>query len=152
MASVCVGLVDFAISFGVLLALMAWYGLTPSIAMLTVPFWTTIAVLTALGVGLWLSALNVRYRDIRYTLPFLTQIWLFATPVAYSSSLVPEHWSALYALNPMVGVVDGFRWAMLGTARAPWDTALISLGVVLVIVVTGAYYFRRMERTFADVL
>lgn len=152
LASIGVGLLDFSIACAVLVAMMAYYGLTPGLAALTAPLWMALAVLTALGVGLWLSALNVRYRDVRYALPFLTQTWLFATPVAYSSSIVPESWRSLYALNPMVGVVDGFRWALLGTNEPPGLTALVSFGAVSVLLFTGLLYFRRTERTFADTL
>ncbi len=151
-ASVCVGLVDFCISFCVLLGLMVFYHVTPSAALWTVPFWALLAVVTALGVGLWLSALNVKYRDIRYTLPFLTQIWLFATPVAYSASIVPAVWRPFYALNPMVGVVEGFRWALLGNQGSSAVSLLISIGVVALLLVSGLFYFRRMERTFADIV
>ncbi len=151
-AAVAVGLVDFAVSFVVLLIMMLYFGIVPGWSILAVPFFALLAVATALGVGLWLSALNVRYRDVRYTLPFVTQIWLFATPVAYATSLVPEAWRALYALNPLVGVVDGFRWALLGTAGSPTQTVLISSGVVVAILVGGLFYFRRTERTFADLV
>lgn len=152
MAPIGVGLVDFAVAFTVLAAMCAYYGITPGLAVLTVPLWAMLAVLTALAVGLWLSALNVRYRDVRYTVPFLVQIWLFATPVAYPTSLVPEPWRAVYALNPMVGVVDGFRWALLGSVDAPRVTALVSVATVAVLLVGGLYYFRRMERLFADLV
>lgn len=152
MAAVGVGLVDFCLSLGVLLGLMAFYGVVPTSAILTLPLWTLLAVTTALAVGVWLSALNVRYRDIRYTLPFLTQVWLFATPVAYPSSLVPEGWRSIYALNPMVGVVDGFRWALLGRASAPPMTVAVSAVAMLVLLTLGLFYFRRTERTFADVI
>ena len=152
MAAVGVGLVDFCLSLGVLLGLMAFYRVVPSSAILTLPLWTLLAVTTALAVGVWLSALNVRYRDIRYTLPFLTQVWLFATPVAYPSSLVPERWRTLYALNPMVGVVDGFRWALLGRAAAPPMTVAVSAAAMIALLTLGLFYFRRTERTFADVI
>jgi lipopolysaccharide transport system permease protein len=152
LASVCVGVVDFGLALIVLLGLMAWYGLVPAAAVWTVPLWVGLAVLTALAVGLWLSALNVRYRDIRYTLPFLTQLWLAATPVAYPTSIVPEAWRPLYALNPMVGVVDGFRWSLLGGESLPGVTVGVSTLVVAVLLVGGVLYFRRMERTFADVI
>jgi lipopolysaccharide transport system permease protein len=151
-APIGVGLVDFAVAFSVLIALMAFYGVSPNFAMLTVPLWALLAVMTALAVALWLSALNVRYRDVRYTVPFLTQLWLFATPVAYPTSIVPEAWRPFYALNPMVGVVDGFRWALLGSTGPPQVTALISVATVLALLVGGLFYFRRMERTFADVV
>lgn len=150
-ASVGVGVIDFLVSFVVLLGLMAYYGLTPGLAALTVPFWMLLAVLTALGAGLWLAALNVRYRDIRYTLPLLTQLWLFATPVAYSMSLVPPAWQVWYALNPMVGVVESFRWALLGERAFP-ATVWVSTAATVVALVGGLFYFRRTERTFADII
>lgn len=152
LAALGVGLIDFAITFILLLMLAAYYGIVPGLALLTVPFWALLAMMTALSVGLWLSALNVKYRDVRHTIPFLTQIWLFATPVAYPTSLVPEKWRALYALNPMVGVVDGFRWALLGTGEPPTLTAAVSVTTVIVLMVGGLFYFRRMERTFADLV
>jgi lipopolysaccharide transport system permease protein len=150
-ASVCVGLLDCVITFVMLLALMAWYGVTPGLAVLTVPIWMLLAVLTALSVGLWLAALNVRYRDIRYTLPLLTQGWLLATPVAYSLSLVPAEWRAWYALNPMVGVVEAFRWALLGSRLLP-DAVWISVATTALLLTGGLFYFRRTERTFADII
>lgn len=152
LTSVCVGLADFAVAFGVLLAMMAYYGVAPGWAVVTIPLWTLLTVVTALGVGLWLSALNVKYRDIRYTIPFLTQIWMFASPVAYSSSIIPEQWRALYAMNPMVGVVEGFRWALLGQGGSPSLTVPVSAAAVLIVLVGGLFFFRRMERTFADVI
>lgn len=155
-AAVGVGLLDFAISFIVLLCLIgfygAYYGLTLGGYVWTVPFWALLAVMTALGVGFWLSALNVKYRDIRYTVPFLAQLWFFATPVVYPTSIVPPEWRPLFALNPMVGVVDGFRWALLGKTTAPDATVMISIGAVCAILLAGLFYFRRMERTFADVI
>jgi lipopolysaccharide transport system permease protein len=117
-----------------------------------VPLFVGLAVLTALAVGLWLSALNVQYRDVRYTLGFLVQIWLFATPVAYPSTLVPERWRALYGLNPMAGVVEGFRWALLGHGQAPGAMLMVSTAVTVVVLIAGLWYFKRMERTFADVV
>jgi lipopolysaccharide transport system permease protein len=152
LASVCVGLVDFVIAFVILSLMTMYYRLAPGIAILTLPLWTLLAVTTAFGVGLWLSALNVRYRDIRYTVPFLTQIWLFASPIAYSSSIVPAKWRPLYALNPMVGVIDGFRWSMLGRGHAPGLMVAVSAIAVAMIVVSGLFYFRRTERTFADLV
>jgi lipopolysaccharide transport system permease protein len=151
-AAVCVGLVDFAVSFAVLIGLMVYYGIAPGVGVLTVPLWALLAVVTALAVGLWLSALNVKYRDIRYTLPFLTQIWMFATPVAYSMSIVADAWKPFYALNPMVGVVQGFRWALLGAGGSSAWMVAISIAVVLALLVSGLFYFRRMERTFADIV
>ena len=152
LAAVFVGVADFVVSFGVLLVLMAYYHMVPGWAVLTLPLWTLLAVTTAFAMGLWLSALNVRYRDVRYVLPFVTQMWLFATPVAYSSSIVPVEWRPLYALNPMVGVVEGFRWALLSNTSRPSLMVLASAAVVLLILVGGLFYFRRTERTFADLV
>lgn len=146
------GLVDFAIAFVVLLLMMAYYGIVPRMAVLTLPLFILLTVLTALGVGLWLSALNVQYRDVRYTLSFLTQLWMFATPVAYPSSIVPEKWRALYGLNPMAGVVEGFRWALLGKKEAPGPLLAVSVATVVLILIGGLFYFRRMEETFADIV
>jgi lipopolysaccharide transport system permease protein len=150
--AVVAGLVDFALAFTVLLALMVAFGVAPTPRVLwTVPL-LGLAFVTAMGVGLWLSALNVRYRDVRYAVPFLLQVWLFATPIAYPSSLVPAGWRTLYALNPMVGVSEGFRWALLGSTVAPGPLVLVSTVVAAVVLVSGALYFRRMEATFADVV
>jgi lipopolysaccharide transport system permease protein len=151
-AAVLGGLVDFAIAFVVLLVMMLWFGIVPTIAVLTLPLFLLLAILTALAVGLWLSALNVQYRDVRYTIPFITQFWLVATPIAYSSSMVPEKWRLLYGLNPMAGVVEGFRWALLGTSGGVGPMIIVSTVVVLIALVGGLAYFRRMERTFADVV
>jgi lipopolysaccharide transport system permease protein len=152
LAAVGVGFVDFMISFVILLAMMAWYGIAPGWAALTLPVWTGLTIISALAVGLWLAALNVRYRDVRYTLPFVSQIWMYATPVAYSLTLIPEKWQAWYAINPMVGVVQAFRWALLGIGDSPGVTVVVSSGVVAVVFVSGLYYFRRTERTFADLV
>ena len=130
--------------------MMAAYGLPLGWQVLTLPAFVALAVLTALTAGIWLSALNVEYRDVRYTIPFLTQFWLFATPVAYSSTLVPEEWLWLYSLNPMVGVVEGFRWALLGTENFSLPYFLLSVGAVAVLFAGGLAYFRRMEDSFAD--
>jgi len=151
MSAVLAGLLDFAIAFVVLLGMMFFYGIVPTAAILTLPLFLLLAIATALAVGLWLSALNVQYRDVRYTIPFLTQFWLFATPIAYSSSLVPEQWRALYGLNPMAGVVEGFRWALLGK-DPPGPLLVVSTVVVVLLLIGGLYYFRRMEKTFADVV
>jgi lipopolysaccharide transport system permease protein len=151
-AAVCGGLVDFAIAFLVLLGMMAFYGILPGLAILTLPLFVLFAVITALAVGLWLAALNVQYRDVRYTLTFLTQLWLFATPVAYSSALVPEGWRALYGLNPMAGVVEGFRWALLGKTDGPGMLLAVSMVVVVLILVGGIHYFVRVEHRFADIV
>ena len=152
LSAVVSGVVDFAIAFVILLGMMAYYGAKPTLAVLALPLFLLLALATALGVALWLSALNVRYRDVGYVIPFLVQIWLFASPVAYSSSLVPERWRPLYGLNPMAGVVEGFRWALLGTAWKPGLLIAVSVGVVLIVLLSGALYFRRMEDTFADVV
>ncbi|HKC63765.1 MAG TPA: ABC transporter permease [Pyrinomonadaceae bacterium] len=152
LAAVFGGLIDFAIAFVILLGMMAYYGIVPTLAVITLPLFILLAILTALGVGLWLSALNVKYRDVRYTITFLTQIWFFATPVVYSSSIVPVRWRSLYGINPMAGVVEGFRWALLGRAESPGALLAVSAGAVILILVGGLYYFRRMEATFADVV
>jgi lipopolysaccharide transport system permease protein len=146
------GLIDFAIAFVILLGMMAYYRIVPGVAILTLPLFILLAIMTALGVGLWLSALNVQYRDVRYTIGFLTQFWLFATPVAYPSSIVPPAWRALYGLNPMAGVVEGFRWALLGKADPPGALLAVSVAAVIVLLIGGLHYFRRMEQTFADIV
>ncbi|CAN5361549.1 ABC transporter permease [soil metagenome] len=151
-ASVLSGVVDFGVAFAVLLGVMAWYGIVPGLAVLTIPFFLLLALLSSLGISLWLAALNVKYRDIRYTIPFLTQFWLYATPVAYPSSLIPEQWRLLYGLNPMAGVIEGFRWALLGTANPPGAMIVVSASIVIAIFVGGLFFFRRMEREFADVI
>jgi lipopolysaccharide transport system permease protein len=151
-ASVISGLADFAIAFGFFLILMLCYGIVPTWAVLTVPLLVVFAVAAALAVGLWLSAWNVQYRDVRYTIPFLTQIWMFLTPIAYPSSLVPEPWRTFYGLNPMAGVVEGFRWALLGKAEPPGAIMLVSLVTVVVMLVGGMFYFKKVEKTFADVI
>lgn len=146
------GLIDFAIAFGLLIAAMAWYrvGLTPRIAML--PLFVGVAVLTAFAAGLWLTALNVKYRDVGFVVPFLVQVWMYASPVAYSSSIVPARFQWIYGLNPMVGVIEGFRWALLGKAAPDMQSMLSSLVITVVLLLTGLSYFRRMERTFADLV
>src|ERR1044071_4091037 len=146
------GLIDFAIAFVMLLIMMLLYATVPGWQIVAVPGLVLLAVLTALAVGLWLSALNVQYRDVRHTINFVVQVWLFATPVAYPSSIVPAKWRALYALNPMVGVVDGFRWALLGKPESPGLPLLVSLIVVCMLLVGGLYYFRRLEQQFADIV
>jgi lipopolysaccharide transport system permease protein len=151
-ATVLSGLVDFAIAFGMLVAMMIWFDVAPTVHALWVPLFLLLALVTALGVGLWLSAMNVQYRDVKYVVPFLTQFWLFATPVAYPSSLLDDKWRAIYALNPMVGVVEGFRWSLLGTATNPSSIIAVSSTAAVLLLISGAFYFRRMERTFADVV
>ncbi len=144
-------LVDFAIAFTILIGMMYYYGFAPSMRILWLPVFVLLALMTALGVGLWLSAMNVQYRDVRYVVPFLIQLWLFASPVVYSSTLLPESYRAIYGLNPMAGVIEGFRWALLGT-NPPGSMMAVSVIIVLVILISGAFYFRRMEKTFADVV
>ncbi len=146
------GLMDFCVSLVVLVAMMWWYGIGPTAAIVTFPLFTLLAVLAALAVGIWLSALNVKYRDVRYTLPFLTQFWLFATPVAYPSSLLPEPWRPLLGLNPMAGVVEGFRWSLLGVSHGPGPLLAVSVAIVLLLLTGGLFYFRRMEASFADMV
>lgn len=152
LSAVLAGLVDFGIAFIVLLGMLLYYGIVPTAAVITLPFFLLFAIATALGVGLWLSALNVQYRDVRYTIPFLTQFWLFATPIAYPSSLIPEPWRSWYGLNPMAGVVEGFRWALLGKDGGTGSLIIVSTVVVSVLLIGGLAYFRRMEKTFADVV
>lgn len=152
MASVIAYLVDLGIAFILLVAIMLFYSVAPTVALLALPLFVVLATGAALGTGLWLSALNVEYRDIRYVIPFVTQFWLFLSPVAYPSTLVPAKWRALYALNPMVGVIEGFRWAIIGKIPFPGTELLVSGIVVVVLVVSGLFYFRRMEKTFADVV
>ncbi len=145
------GVVDFGIAFVVLLGLMIYFGVSPTPAIVLLPVFLVLALVTALATGLWLSALNVQYRDVRYVLPFVSQLWLLATPVAYPSSLLAEPWRTLYGLNPMVGVVEGFRWALLGGA-APGPVTAVSALVSFGLLFGGAFYFRRLERTYADLV
>jgi lipopolysaccharide transport system permease protein len=151
-ATVLAGVVDFALAFIVLLGIMLYYDLVPTIKIIWLPFFFLLALVTSVGVCLWLSAMNVQFRDVRYTTPFLTQVWLFITPIAYPSSLLPEAWRTAYGLNPMAGVVEGFRWALLGTDTAPGPMIVVSSVVALALFISGAFYFRRMEQSFADVL
>jgi lipopolysaccharide transport system permease protein len=151
MASVLGSTVDFCIAFVVLIGLMLWYRLPPTGGVVLLPLFLVLALVTALGAGVWLSALNVQYRDIRYVVPFLVQFWLFATPVIYPSSMISEQWRTLYSLNPMVGVIEGFRWALLGTAF-PGTALLISATVAIIELVGGIFHFRRVEDTFADIV
>jgi lipopolysaccharide transport system permease protein len=151
-ATVLAGIIDFVLAFVVLLGMMLYYDLVPTLNVLWLPLFLLLALVTSLGVGLWLSALNVQFRDVHYTIPFLTQAWLFLTPIAYPSSLLPEPWRTLYGLNPMAGVVEGFRWALLGVNNAPGPMTFVSAVIALVLLVSGAFYFRRMEQSFADVL
>jgi lipopolysaccharide transport system permease protein len=152
-ASVLGNIVDFLLAFAVLILMMLYFKIWPTAAMLWIIPFTLLAFITALGVGLWLSALNVEYRDIRYAVTFLISLWQFASPVAYSSSLIKDNTlRTLYGLNPMVGVIEGFRWALLGIGSAPGLMVWISAAVAVVLLITGAFYFRRMERNFADVV
>ncbi|HTG16800.1 MAG TPA: ABC transporter permease, partial [Blastocatellia bacterium] len=153
LAAVFSGIVDFVLAFVVLLGMMVYYGLMPTtINVLWLPLFLLLALTTSLGVGLWLSALNVEYRDVRYIVPFITQFWMLATPIGYPSSLLQQPWRTLYGLNPMVGVAEGFRWALLGTSTAPGPIIAVSSAAAVLILVTGAFYFRRMEKTFADIV
>ena len=151
-ATVLSGVVDFVLAFAVLVGMMFYFGITPTARVVWLIPLSLLATVTALGVGFWLSALNVQYRDVRYAVPFLTQLWLFATPIAYPSSLLDAKWQVLYALNPMVGVVEGFRWALLDVGTAPGPMVLTSSVVAVLLMVGGLLYFRRMEHTFADVV
>jgi lipopolysaccharide transport system permease protein len=152
LAAVIAGLVDLVISFALLLLVLAWYGVTPTPRLMAAPLLVLLASAGALAPGIWLAALNVRYRDVRYIIPFLVQIWLFATPVAYSSTLVPERWRTLYSLNPMVGVVEGFRWMIASTGPTPFASLAIGLAATAVLLTAGLYFFRRVETSFADVV
>jgi lipopolysaccharide transport system permease protein len=151
-AAVLSGLVDFLLAFVVLFIMMLYYRITPTINSLWLPLFLLLALISSLGVGLWLSALNVAYRDVRYILPFIIQFWMFATPVAYPSSLLSEPWRTLYALNPMVGVVEGFRWALLGINTAPGPMIAVSSLAAVALLISGVFNFKRMEKTFADIL
>jgi lipopolysaccharide transport system permease protein len=152
-SAVVVSFVDFLVSGMILLGLMAWYNFVPSWRILTLPFFIAVAFAAAMGAGLWLASLNVQYRDFRYIVPFIVQFGLYISPVGFSSSIVPEKWRFLYSLNPMVGVIDGFRWAIIGgEAKLYLPEFLLSLGLVALLFVSGIWYFRKMERTFADVI
>lgn len=151
-ASVMSGVIDFVLSFIVLLGMMLFYGIIPTWNIVWLAAFLLLALITSLGVGLWFSAMNVQFRDVRYTVTFLIQFWLFSTPIAYPSSLIPEPWRTVYAINPMVGVVEGFRWALLGTKTAPGPIIIVSSMVAFIVLVSGAFYFRRMEKIFADVV
>jgi lipopolysaccharide transport system permease protein len=144
--------IDFVIGLGLLVGMMVYYGVYPGLGILALPALLLLTVASALAVGIWFSALNVQYRDVKYTVPFLLQVWLFASPIAYATSLVPGKWQLVYSLNPMVSVINGFRWALLGTPWAPDRYLAISIGVIALLLVSGVVYFRRTERTFADVI
>lgn len=152
LSDVLSGILDFLLAFLMLIGMMFYFGIMPTANVIWLPFFLLLAFTTALGVSLWLSAMNVQFRDVQYTLPFLTQIWLFATPIAYPSSLLPEPWRTVYAINPMVGVVEGFRWALLGSNTVPGPMIMVSSLVSVLLLISGAFYFRRLEKTFADVV
>ncbi|MBD6617913.1 ABC transporter permease [Komarekiella sp. 'clone 1'] len=152
-SAVTVSFVDFMISGMILLGLMIWYNFVPSWQILTLPLFIIIAFAASMAVGLWLAALNVEYRDFRYIVPFIMQFGLYISPVGFSSSVVPEKWRLLYSLNPMVGVIDGFRWAIIGgNSKIYWPGFILSMGLVIFLLISGIWYFRKMERTFADVI
>ena len=152
-SSILGGVVDFCIAFVVMIGMMIYFHFAPTVNVWVLPLLLLLTVMTAIGVSLWLSAMNVLYRDVGYVTPFLQQLWLYITPIAYPASLVPEKWQIVYALNPMTGIVEGFRWALLGTTpNAPINLLLISTGVTLVMLISGLFYFRRMERLFADMV
>lgn len=153
LATVLSGTVDFLIAFVVLIVMMLFYGIVPTTNVIFLPFFLLLAFITSFGVGLWLSAMNVQFRDVRYIVPFLIQLWLFATPIVYPSSLIDNPTiRTLYGINPMTGVVEGFRWALLGVKTAPGPILIVSTAVAVLLMVSGLYYFRRMEKTFADVV
>jgi lipopolysaccharide transport system permease protein len=151
-AAVLSGIVDLLLALLVLVGMMAYYGFSPSLNIVFLPLFLLLALTGTLAISLWLSALNVEFRDVRHTVPFLTQLWLFATPVAYPSSLLSEPWRTLYGLNPMAGVIEGFRWALLGSGNAPGSMVFASAVIAVILLLGGAFYFRRMERTFADII
>jgi lipopolysaccharide transport system permease protein len=146
------GIVDFAVAFGLLVVMLLIYQVPPSIGLLWLPLFVLLALATALGIGLWLTALNVKYRDIGLLVPFLTQIWMYASPIAYSTTIIPAKWMWLYSLNPITGVVEGFRWALLGKDAPAAGPLALSCGVVVLMLVSGLWYFRRTERSFADMI
>jgi lipopolysaccharide transport system permease protein len=151
-SAVLSGVVDFGLAFLVLLGMMLYFGIQPTFTILWLPAFLLLALVTALGAGLWLSVLNVEFRDVRYIVPFLTQIWLFASPVIYASTVLSEPWRTIYGLNPMVGVIEGFRWALLGIGSPPGPLIGMSALAALALLISGVLYFRRMEKTFADVV
>ena len=152
LAAVLAGLVDFSIAFVLLIGMMLAFGIVPTAAIVYLPLFLALALVSALAVGVWFSALNVKYRDVRYTIPFLSHFWLFATPIAYPASLVPERWRVLLGLNPMAGVVEGFRWVLLGKEQGPGPLVWVSAALAVLLCAAGLFYFRRMERTFADTI
>ena len=151
-ARVLAGTVDFVLAFLMLLGMMLAYGIVPTVNVVWLPLFLLLALITSLGTALWLSAMNVQFRDVGYIVPFITQFWMYATPIAYPSSLLPEPWRTLYGINPMAGVVEGFRWALLGTDTAPGPIVIVSSLAAVALLISGGFYFRRMEKTFADVV
>lgn len=152
LSKVFAGMIDFCIAFVILVLMMVWYHITPTPGILLLPVFILVAMLTALGAGLWLTALNVKYRDVKFVVPFLVQFWMYASPVAYATSIVPQKWLWLYGLNPMVGVIEGFRWALLGKAAPNIEIMAISFGIIVVILVSGLFYFKKVEEFFADII
>jgi len=152
LSSVLSGVVDFALSFLVLLCMMFYYGIVPTSNIVWLPFLLLLATVMALGTSLWLTSLNIKFRDVSYMVPFLTQMWMYFTPIIYPSSVLPEPWRSLYGINPLAGVIEGFRWALLGTNTKPGLMLIVSSATALAVLVTGAFYFRRVEKTFADIV
>ena len=152
LSRVFAGLVDFSIGFVILIGMMFWYGISPTIGLLLLPLFLLIAMIAALGGGLWLTALNVKYRDVKFVVPFVIQFLMYASPVAYSTSIIPERWQWVYGLNPMVGVIEGFRWALLGRAVPNFSMLFVPMVIIFIILVSGLYYFKTMEKTFADIV
>lgn len=152
LSKVLAGFVDFAIAFTILILLMVWYQILPSYGVFLLPLFILIAILSAFGIGLWLTALNVKYRDIKFVVPFVVQLWMYSSPVAYSISLIPANWQWLYGLNPMVGVIEGFRWALLGKDAPNILMMSVSTSIILLIFMGGVFYFRFMEKNFPDII
>lgn len=152
LSKVLAGLIEFGIGFVILVGMMIWYGIAPTAGLLLLPLFLLFAMVTSLAIGLWLTAINVKYRDVVFVVPFIVQFWMYASPVAYSITIVPERWQWLYGLNPMVGVIEGFRWALLGKTPPNPEVILISMACVLLLLVGGLFYFKHMERTFADII
>ncbi|OYP39228.1 phosphate ABC transporter permease [Rhodopirellula sp. MGV] len=152
LAKIGVGLVEFALQFLMLIVMMAWYQYTPGLSVLAIPLFVGITVLTALGFGIWLTALNVKYRDVGMAVPFLIQIWMYLCPIVYPISVVPDAYRTIYGLNPMVGVIEGFRWSLFGTVSPDWGMIALSFCSTALVLISGLFYFRRVESTFADVI
>lgn len=152
LSKVFAGLIDFSLAFMILVGMMIWYRVTPTAGIFMLPVFMLVAMVSALGVGLWLTALNVKYRDVKFIVPFLTQFWMYASPVAYSTSIIPQKWQWLYGLNPMVGVIEGFRWALLGKTAPNTEMMAVSLSILVVVLLSGLIYFKKMEQSFADII